>query len=112
MVSVFVALVSVFVASENLFRRCPKHTVQPPTRRSMRETKVNQKPGPVLVVTSAPSLFNSCRTSPKSAISMANAIRVKIAAKNATRDERRVIDGRVENTEKMNAKNVTMVATG
>ena len=30
--------------SERLLRRCTQHTVQPPMRRSTKETKVNQKP--------------------------------------------------------------------
>jgi len=77
----------------------------------MRETKVNQKPGPGLVVTPVPILSTLCLTSPKSAISMANAIRVNVAAKNASKDAIRVMTKWVESP-KRNAKNMTMVATG
>jgi len=81
-------------------------------RRSMRETKVNQKPGPVFVVIPDPSLLNSNLTRAKNAISMINAIRVNNAAKKATNDEIMPIIGLVENSAKANAKNVKMVATG
>jgi len=77
----------------------------------MRETKVIQKAAPGLVVIPVPSLFTSCWTSAKSAISMANAIRVNSAAKNASRDAIRVTTKWVESA-KRNAKNVTTVATG
>jgi len=77
----------------------------------MRETKVIQKAAAGLVIIPVPSLFNSCWTSAKSAISMANAIRVNNAAKNASRDAIRVTPKWVESP-KRNAKNVTIVATG
>lgn len=69
------------------------------------------EPAPVLVTTPAPSSSNSCLTSAKNAISMANDIRVNIAAKNATNDVRRIMKARVENSAKKNAKNVATVAT-
>lgn len=67
------------------------------------------EPAPVLVT--KPSSSNSCLTSAKNAISMANEIRVNIAAKNATKDVRRIMKPRVENSAKKNAMNVAMVAT-
>jgi len=79
--------------------------------RRMRATKVIQKAADGLVVMPVPILFTSCWTSAKSAISMANAIRVNSAAKNASRDAIRVKTRWLESP-KMNAKNVTMVATG
>jgi hypothetical protein len=89
-----------------------KHTVQVPTRRRIREAKVNQKPGPVFVVIPASSLSNSTLTSAKSAISMAKAIRVKITAKSATNAAIMPMTGMVANSAKKNAKNVATVATG
>jgi len=77
----------------------------------MRATKVIQKAADGLVVTPVPILSNSCWMSTKSAISIANAIRVNSAAKNASRDAIRVTTKWVESA-KRNAKNVTMVATG
>jgi len=77
----------------------------------MSVTKVIQKAGAVRVVTPAPSFSISCLTSAKSAISMAKAIRVNVAAKNASRDATRVMTRWVE-SEKTNATNMTMVATG
>jgi len=68
------------------------------------------EPGPVLVVIPDPSLFISCLRSAKSAISMANAMRVNNAAKNASKDAIRVTTRWVER-EKRNAKNMTTVAT-
>lgn len=68
------------------------------------------EPGPVTVVTPEPSLSISCLTSAKSAISMAKAIKVNSAAKNASRDATRVMTRWVESA-KTNATNVTMVAT-
>ena len=64
----------------------------------------------MVVVIPAPSLSNSCLTRAKSAISMANDIKVNIPAKNATKDARRVMNFLVENKAKRNAKNVAMVA--
>ena len=68
------------------------------------------EPGPVFVVIPAWSLLNSTSTSPNSAISRANAIRVNIAAKSATNDEIMPITGIVANSPKKNAKNVATVA--
>jgi hypothetical protein len=78
----------------------------------MRETKVNQKPGPVFVVIPVPSLSDSTLMSTRSAISTANAIRVNNAAKKATNDEMMPIIALLENRAKTNATNVTMAATG
>jgi len=105
-------VVEVVALSSLLLWRHPKHTVQPPTRRSMTETKDNQKPGPVFVVIPAPSLSNSTLMSAKSAISTANAIRLNNAAKNAINEEIMPITALDENRAKKNAKNVAMVATG
>jgi len=77
----------------------------------MREAKVNQKPGPVLVTVPAPSLSISCFTSAKSAISIRNAIKLNAAAKNASKDAMRVTTTWVE-SEARNAINVTAAATG
>ena len=68
------------------------------------------EPGPVFVETPDPSLLFSNLTRPKSAISMANAMRVKSAAKNATNDEITVMIGTPKNNMKKNAKNVEIVA--
>jgi len=86
-------------------------TAQEPTRRSTKVAKVNQKPGPVFVVT-PPTLLNSNLMRAKSAISMANAIRVKSAAKNATNEATMPMIGPPKNSAKTNAKNVAMVETG
>ena len=75
-----------------------------------RRKKGVDEPGPVLVVMPAPSLLNSTLTSPKSAISIANAIRVKIAAKIETNDAITPKIRMLENRVKMNARNVAMVA--
>lgn len=100
------------VAEESLLSlRRPQQTMQPARGRRIRETKVNQKPGPVLVVTPDPSLSISCFTSAKSAISIANAIRVNNVAKNESKDARSVTVMWVENAQR-NAANVTPVATG
>ena len=68
------------------------------------------EPGPVFVVIPALSLLNSTSTSLNSAISRANAIRVKTTAKSATNDEIMPMTGMVANSQKKNAKNVAMVA--
>ena len=68
------------------------------------------EPGPVVVVNPAPRLFNSNLTSAKSAISMANAIRVNSAAKNATKDEITGMTLWFANSERKNARNVATVA--
>jgi hypothetical protein len=74
------------------------------------EKKGVDEPGAVRVVTPAPSLSISCLTSAKSAISMAKAIKVNSAAKNASRDATRVMTRWVESP-KTKATNMTMVAT-
>ena len=69
----------------------PKQTVQPANRRRRNEVKVNQNAGAVLVVKfELFKLPTSCLTKAKRAISTANAIRVRVAARNETRDARRV----------------------
>ena len=78
--------------------------------KSRRNKKGGDEPGPVFVVISALSLLNSTSTSPNSAISRANAIRVNTAAKSATNDEIMPMTGMVANSPKKNAKNVAMVA--
>lgn len=72
-----------------------------------REGKGVDAPGPVFV---DPILSNSNLTSAKSAISMANAIRVNNAAKNETKDEIMGMILLFENSPKKNARNVTTVA--
>jgi len=67
------------------------------------------EPGPVLVVDPAPSLSISCLTSAKRAISMANATRVNVAAKNETRDAISVTIRLVESARE-NATSVAAVA--
>ena len=62
----------------------------------------------VVIPDESPSSSNLTRA--KNAISMANAIRVNIAAKNETKDEIMGMAQWVENSAKKNAKNVTMVA--
>ena len=69
----------------------PKQTVQPANRRRRNEVKVNQNAGAVLVVKfELFTLPTSCLTNAKRAISTANAIRVRVAARNEVRDARRV----------------------
>jgi hypothetical protein len=75
------------------------------------EVRVGDEPGAVFVETSEEILSNSNLTSAKSAISMANDIRVNTAAKNETKDEIMGMAQLVENSAKKNAKNVTTVAT-
>jgi len=101
----------VFVALESLSLRRPKQTVQAARRRRMTEAKVNQKPGAVLVLIPDPSLFISCLTSAKRAISMAKAIRVNNAAKNESRDAMSVTNKFVERA-KNKAINVAAAAIG
>lgn len=72
----------------------------------------NNQPGPVLVLVVTPSsFFISCLTNAKRAISIAKAIKVIRAAKNAVSEERRVIVTCVE-SESKNAMKVTPAATG
>jgi len=78
----------------------------------MNETNVNQNAGAVLVVKS--ELFRvptSCLTNANRAISIANAMRVRTAARNEVRDARRVTVMWVEK-EKRRAINDTVAATG
>ena len=90
----------------------PKQTVQPARSKRMRETNVIQNAGAVLVVKS--ELFRvptSCLTNANSAISIANAMKVRRAARNETRDARRVTVMWVEK-ERRRAMNDTTVANG
>jgi len=90
-----------------------KHTVQLPTRRSTREAKVNQKPGPVFVVTPVPKLSSNCiLTSAKRAISTQNAITVKRNAKIPTTVEITPMIGELEHKTNKKARAMAMVATG
>ena len=74
------------------------------------EIREVDEPGPVVVTNPAPNVFICNLTCAKSAISRTKAIRVNNDAKNATKDEIMGMALWVENSEKMNAKNVTMVA--
>lgn len=90
----------------------PKQTVQPARTNRMNEAKVIQKAGAVLVVKFELAKFpTSCLTNAKSAMSMANAMRVRVAARNETRDAKRVTLMWVEK-ERRRAMNDTMAADG
>jgi len=102
----------VAVAPASLSLRLPKHTVSPPKKSRMRDAKVSQKPGPVRVWEPAPgSLRTSWPRRAKSAISIRNAIKVRVAARKASKEEISVRVIWVE-TENRRARRVTAVATG
>jgi len=94
--------------------RRPKHTVQPARIRRTKVASVSQNPGPGFVLGRADPLARSpiwSLTKAKRAMSMANAIRVRKAARKEVREEKRVTVVWVEN-ERRKAINVTAVATG
>lgn len=94
-----------------LSRRLPKQTVHPARTRRMKETKVNQKPGPVTVWASVSSLFISCFTRAYNAISIAKAMRVMTAVKNEMMEARSVAV-RWEERERRKATKAATAATG
>jgi len=92
--------------------RRPKHTVHPASRRRMKDTKVIQKPALVVVIPwTSGSLLTWCLRNAYSAMSTANAISVKKAAKKDVSDESKVMVTCCE-AERSKAMNVTAVATG
>ena len=90
----------------------PKQTVQPARSKRINEVNVIQKAGAVLVTKvelfKVPTL---CLTNAKRAISTANAIRVRRAARNDTREARRVTVMWVEK-DRRRAMNDTTAAVG
>jgi len=90
----------------------PKQTVQPARTKRTNETNVIQKAGAVLVekleLFKSPTRF---LTYAKRAISITNAMKVRVAARNDTREARRVTVMCVEK-ERRRAKNDTMAAVG
>jgi len=101
----------VVVAPDMRSRRRPKQTVHPANNRRMKETNVIQKPGAVIVLAPTCSLFISCLTKARRAISMANAIRVNSAARKDISDAMSVTVMWVDR-ENNSARNVAPVATG
>jgi len=91
--------------------RLPKQTTHPARRRRIRETNVIQNPGPGEVVTTTFRSRSSDFTRPKSAMSIANAIKVSNAAKNDSNDATSN-SFKWANTLHSNATNATPVATG
>jgi len=77
----------------------------------MRETKVNQKPGPVIVRARSSKLSISCLTNASNAMSIANAIRVIVAARKDMSEARSVTVRCVER-ERSRATKATAAATG
>jgi len=100
------------VALDMRSRRRPKQTVHPASNSKMKDTNVSQKPGAVLVFESMlVSFFISCFTNAKSAMSIANAMRVIRAAKNDIIDASNVSVMWVDK-DRIRAMKATPAATG
>ena len=88
----------------------PKQTVQPARSKRINAANVIQNPGAVLVTkVELPKVPTFCLTKAKSAMSIANAMRVRTAARKDTREARRVTVIWVEK-ERRRATNDAMAA--